>query len=368
MSRSRCYLELDRENFRHNLAGLQAILPQQTGIIGVIKADYYGHGDWQLAQIMSEMGVSDFCVAALSEAVRLRDLGLKGSMLILGYTEQKDWMKAYENDCILTLASYEQVEAMSRFARSWGIVLKVEVKVDTGMHRIGIDPLISDEQLSAIYADPCLKVMGTYSHLCRSDSFAPEDIEYTHRQRDVFDSFLARVAQLGYDCGRRHLCASSGILNYPEFVYDYVRPGFMLLGFTVGEVHERYQRLPVLGWYSRIEMIKTVGEGEGLSYGHIYRCEKPMKIATVSVGYGDGYPRRLSNRGYVVINGQRVPIRGRICMDQMMVDVSGIDCKREDPVTLIGEGCSAEALAEMSGTIVDEIVCDINGRVERVYR
>ena len=165
MSGSRCYLEIDQSNFRHNLKGLQNLLPEQTGIIGVIKADYYGHGDLRLAEIMAEEGVNDYCVAALNEAVRLRQLGLKGSLLILGYTEQKDWMKAHEHDCILTVASYEQVAAMSRFARSWGITLKVEVKVDTGMHRIGIDPQISDQQIAEIYDDPCLQVSGTYSHL-----------------------------------------------------------------------------------------------------------------------------------------------------------------------------------------------------------
>lgn len=368
MSRSRCYLEIDQNNFRHNLKGLQALLPEKTGIIGVIKADYYGHGDLRLANIMAQEGVNDYCVAALNEAVRLRQLGLKGSLLILGYTEQKDWLKAHEHDCILTVASYEQVAAMSKFARSWNITPKVEVKVDTGMHRIGVDPQISDQQIAEIYGDPNLQVTGTYSHLCRADSFAKEDIEYTHHQKDVFDAFLKRVKDLGYECGRRHLCASSGILNYPEFVYDFVRPGFMLLGFTVGEVHERYERKPVLGWYSRIEMIKEVQPGEGLSYGHIYKCDELQKIATVSVGYGDGYPRRLSNKGYVVINGKKAPIRGRICMDQMMVDVSDIECQREDVVTLIGEGCSADELAQMSDTIVDEIVCDINGRVERTYK
>ncbi len=368
MAGSRCYLEINSDSFRHNVRGLRAILPQQTGIIGVIKADYYGHGDLQMAEIMEQEGVHDFCVAALNEAISLRQRGLKGSLLILGYVEEQDWLKAYECDCILTLASYEQVQAMSEFARKNGIQLTIEVKVDTGMHRIGIDPLISDQQLSEIYANPWLKVNGTYSHLCRADSFAQEDIDYTHQQKAVFDAFLKRLADKGYAGGRRHLCASSGILNYPEFVYDFVRPGFMLLGFTVGEVHERYLRKPVLSWYSKIEMIKTLGEGEGLSYGHIYRCEKPMRIATVSVGYGDGYPRRLSNKGHVVINGEIAPIRGRICMDQMMVDVSHIDCKREDVVTLIGEGISAEELAQMSGTIVDEIVCDINPRVERIYR
>ena len=350
MSGSRCYLELNKENFRHNVRGLQAILPEETGIIGVIKADYYGHGDIETAEIMAEEGVSDFCVAALNEAVKLREEGLKGSLLILGYTERKDWLKAHQHNCILTLASYEQLRDMSDFARENGIVLDIEVKVDTGMHRIGVDPEITDEQLDEIYSDAGLRVIGTYSHLCRADSFDEKDIEYTHQQKEIFDSFLKRVRDRGLDCGRRHLCASSGILNYPEFVYDFVRPGFMLLGFTVGEVHERYQRKPVLAWYSRIEMIKTVETGEGLSYGHIYHCDKPQRIATVSVGYGDGYPRRLSNSGYVVINGKKAPIRGRICMDQMMVDVTDIDCRREDLVTLIGEGCSADQLAQMSGT------------------
>jgi len=367
MSNSRCYLEINRNNFRHNVIGLQKILPAQTKILGIIKANYYGHGDLEMAEIMQQQGVNDFSVATLREAVSLRQRGLKGSLLVLGYVDRNDWLKAHIYDVIMTIASFDQIAEMTQLAKEKGVRFAVEVKVDTGMHRIGIDPHLPDDQLAMIYDNPNLQVIGTYSHLCRADSFAPEDVEFTHKQKDLYDQFLQRLKDKGYASGRTHLCASPGILNYPEFVYDFVRPGFMLLGFTVGEVRERYQRKPVMAWYSKVEMVKTLEADEGISYGHIYRTDRQRKIASLTVGYGDGYPRRLSNKGHVVINGVKVPIVGRICMDQMMVDVSDVDCKREDVATLFGEGYSVDELARDSETIVDEIVCDINERVERIY-
>lgn len=368
----RCYREISKSNFRDNLKGLKNILPEQTNIIGIIKTDYYGHGAYQLAKIMQEEGVKDFAVASLAEAIELRKLGLEDSILILGYSSKEQWFIANNYNFVFSIVDYDHGVEMIEYCKENDIQLKVEIKVDTGMNRIGVNANLTEKQIKTIYDNPYLKINGTYSHLCRSDSFEESDRQFTYKQKEIFDMFLNRIKKLGLKTGRTHLCASAGILNYPDFIYDYVRPGFMLLGFDVGAVINKYKRKPVMTWKSQVEMVKTIKANEGVSYGHIYVSDKERKIASLSVGYGDGYPRRLSNKGYVLIKGQKANIVGRICMDQMMVDVTDIEnVKAGDEVVLIGKSGNLKIdlneLADLSETIVDEIVCNINVRVEKYF-
>ncbi len=372
MRPSRCYVGISLKNFKENVRNLQNYLPKETKIIGIVKADYYGHGALQLARAMEQQGVKDFAVAALNEALKLREAGLGGTIMVLGYTEKEEWLMAAKYDVILTVTSFEQAIEMAEYCRITKSKLKVEISVDTGMRRIGIDPNLTDDQLKMIYDSKYLKVNGTFSHLCRADSFKEEDKAFTYQQNEIFSRLLERVRGLGLSVGRTHLCASSGILNYPEFKYDYVRPGFLPLGFTVGDIVERFERKPVLSWYTKIEMVKEVAAGDGISYGHIYKTSENRRIATLSIGYADGYPRNLSNRGYVLISGKKAPVVGRVCMDQMMVDVTDIDdIEVESLVTIVGEDhgavITANDLAEMANTIVDEVVCLIPSRVMRYY-
>lgn len=368
----RCYREISKSNFRDNLKGLKNILPEQTNIIGIIKTDYYGHGAYQLAKIMQEEGVKDFAVASLAEAIELRKLGLEDSILILGYSSKEQWFIANNYNFVFSIVDYDHGVEMIEYCKENDIQLKVEIKVDTGMNRIGVNANLTEKQIKTIYDNPYLKINGTYSHLCRSDSFEESDRQFTYKQKEIFDMFLNKIKKLGLKTGRTHLCASAGILNYPDFIYDYVRPGFMLLGFDVGAVINKYKRKPVMTWKSQVEMVKTIKANEGVSYGHIYVSDKERKIASLSVGYGDGYPRRLSNKGYVLIKGQKANIVGRICMDQMMVDVTDIEnVKAGDEVVLIGKSGNLKIdlneLADLSETIVDEIVCNINVRVEKYF-
>lgn len=365
---SRCYLEISTENFRDNLLALKNYLGEDTKILGIVKADYYGHGDYSMAEVMKQCGITDYAVAALYEAVGLRKAGVTGSIVDLGYIEKDSWMDAYKYDVIMSAVDYDNICQMNDFAVENNITLKVAIKVDTGMRRLGFDSDLDEQLVKQIYSFSNLQVVYTYSHLCVADSFEEENRQFTYLQKERFDNFIAKARKYNLSVGATSLCASSGLLNYPDFKYDYVRPGFLPLGFRVGDVNLPFEIKPVLSWYSKIEMIKTVKANEGISYGLLYRCPTDKKIATISVGYGDGYPRRLSNKGYVMINGQRANIVGRICMDQLMVDVTDIDCQREDIVTLIGEGISANQLANMADTIVDEIVCNINRRVQRVVK
>ncbi|MDO4378613.1 MAG: alanine racemase [Erysipelotrichia bacterium] len=372
MKNKRCYIEISIDNLRKNVRELKKYLPDNQQIIAVVKCDYYGHGAIVLANELQKMGIKQFAVATIDEAIQLRDNGISTDIMVLGYVGQDYWLTAGEKKIMLSIGTVEQAKQMSDFCRKNNSELAVQVQVDTGMHRNGLPYDISAQDLKVIYNDPYLHVKGTYSHLCTADSFSSNSKANTYRQKANFDYFLSTVKDLNLAVGQTHLCASSGIMNYPEFCYDCVRVGFMLLGFDVGEVKNVFERYPLLSWYSQVCSVRTAEKGQSISYGHTYTCSKKMKIATISVGYGDGYPRCLSNKGYVLIRGKRAAILGRICMDQMMVDVSEIDnVQPEDRVTLIGRdgdvSITANELAQMADTIVDEIVCSINKRVARYY-
>lgn len=372
MKNKRCYTEISIDNFRKNINALMNYLPSDEKIIAVVKADYYGHGAIHLAKICEDRGINYFAVATIEEAIQLRKAEIKGNILVLGYVNSDWWKIALAENIELSVGSIEQAQEMKKFCQQNNCNLNIQIQIDTGMHRNGIEINISENDLREIYDSKYLVVKGTYSHLCTADSFLKEHIENTYLQKENFDYFLSRLKQYNLRSGMTHLCASSGIMNYPQFKYDAVRPGFMLLGFNVGEVKNIFERYPLLSWYSEVCAIRKLDRDDSISYGHIYTCPKKMTVATVSVGYGDGYPRRLSNKGYVLINGKRANILGRICMDQMMVDITDIEnVSLGNKVTLIGidgnNQITANEFANMADTIVDEIVCSINKRVERYY-
>lgn len=370
MKGSRCWIEISKSNLEFNIRQLNDYLPHHEKSIAIIKADGYGHGAVTLAKIMEASGIADFGVAAVSEAAVLRHNGIRGSILILSYVDEQDWMEAYQLDAIMTVVSTEHALRINEWAESRKIRVKTEVKVDSGMRRLGLNSECSDEEIKAVYAAGSLDIIGTYTHLASADSFNEDDMEFTRLQDKRFRSFVERVQSLGFGPGRTHLSASSGFLNYPQFHYDYVRPGFVLYGYNVGTVHQKYERRAVLSLYSRIEYIKYVEANEGISYGRVYYTDKRRKIATVSCGYADGYPRNLSGRAYVLVRGRKCPVVGRICMDQLMIDVSDLEeVEVEDAVTLIGrdgnESISLEQLAVLAETVPSEIVCRIPQRVTR---
>ena len=370
MNKSRCWIELSESNLEFNIKQLNEYLPHHEKSIAIIKADGYGHGAVTLAKIMEKNGIKDFGVAAVSEVEDLRKNNINSSILVLSYVDQQDWQKAYDYDAIMTVVSVDHALKLNKWAKNHNLKLKVEIKVDTGMRRLGIHSEIDEEEIKKVYSSSYLEIIGTYTHLSSADSFKKEDQEFTRLQDQRFSKFINKVKELGFNPGRTHLSASSGFLNYPEFSYDFVRPGFVLYGYDVGSVEERYQRKPVLSLYSKIEYVKTVAANEGLSYGRTYFTDKPQKIATVSCGYADGYPRNLSNRSEVLVRGQRCRVVGRICMDQLMIDVSHLDVVEvEDKVTLIGSDCNEsiklEELARLADTVPSEIVCRIPHRVTR---
>ncbi|MBR2792143.1 MAG: alanine racemase [Erysipelotrichaceae bacterium] len=371
MNKTRCWVEVNLANLRFNVRNMLEFCNHEIKPIAIVKANGYGHGAVEVTRTMEEEGITDFGVACLDEALELRNAGITGRILILGYVDRSQWQKAVDIDVIMTLASAEHAEDLNSWASERGITVNAELKVDTGMRRIGVDWDCDDDVIRNLFEMSNMHINGIFTHLCCADSFDENDRQFTLEQYRRYDSFISRVKSSGYETGRRHVSASSGFLNYPDHRYDAFRPGFMLYGFNVGEIHDRYETRPVMSFFAKVEYVKTIKNEEAVSYGRIYHANGERQIATVSCGYADGYPRSLTGNAFVLVRGHKVPVVGRICMDQMMIDVTGIDVEREDVVTLIGtdgnETITMEQVSEWAGSIGHEVASRIMPRAKRHY-
>ncbi|MBR3352805.1 MAG: alanine racemase [Erysipelotrichaceae bacterium] len=371
MNKTRCWVEVNLANLRFNVRNMLEFCNHEIKPIAIVKANGYGHGAVEVTRTMEEEGITDFGVACLDEALELRNAGITGRILILGYVDRSQWQKAVDIDVIMTLASAEHAEDLNSWASERGITVNAELKVDTGMRRIGVDWDCDDDVIRNLFEMSNMHINGIFTHLCCADSFDENDRQFTLEQYRRYDSFISRVKSSGYETGRRHVSASSGFLNYPDHRYDAFRPGFMLYGFNVGEIHDRYETRPVMSFFAKVEYVKTIKNEEAISYGRIYHANGERQIATVSCGYADGYPRSLTGNAFVLVRGHKVPVVGRICMDQMMIDVTGIDVEREDVVTLIGtdgnETITMEQVSEWAGSIGHEVASRIMPRAKRHY-
>ncbi len=364
-------IHLDR--FLHNLDEIERLTAPDTKICAVIKTDGYGHGALPLARLMEERNrVWGYAVATAEEALELSEAGLVKPILILGYVFPDELVDLLSRDIRLTVFSSVSAREASDAARRLGKTAHIHIKIDTGMGRIGFpsseETVDTVEQIASL---PNLSIEGIFTHFARADE---ADKAFSYAQRAKFDSWSDKIADRGIQIPLRHISNSAGILDLPENGMDLVRAGILLYGlFPSDEVkRERMDLRPILTLTSHIVQVKTLREGQTISYGGTYVVHGAERIATIPVGYGDGYPRSLSNRGEVLIRGQRAPIVGRICMDQFMVNVTGIEGVCEgDEVTLIGcdgtEEITMEELAERSGRFVYEFACDIGKRVPRVY-
>ncbi len=355
----------------HNCEVLKKLLPDSCGIMAIVKADGYGHGDVEVAQKLNQCGINAFAVAAIEEGIGLRKAGIRGEILILGYTDPElaDQLKRY--DLSQTIVDNEYGLKLNAV----GVNVKVYVGIDTGMHRVGI--LAEDvERIKDLYRHRHLKIQGMFSHLCVSDSLAEEDVAYTHEQITRFFRLVNHLQAEGVDTGKIHLQASFGIVNYPDLPCDYARPGLVLYGVLNGEgtgYEKRPDVWPALSLHARIGAVKEIQPGDSVSYGRTFKAASAMKIAAVTIGYADGVPRSLSGAGgWVLVHGCKAPILGRVCMDQLMIDISHIpDVESGDKVTLIGtdgtEQISCEMFSEWCGTIPNEILTQLGARVSRIY-
>lgn len=369
----RCYAEISLEAIGHNIREVKKRLPEGVKLLGVVKANAYGHGAVPVASYL-ENQVDYFATATIEEAIELRENGISAPILILGYVSPSQYGDLVEYDITQTIDSYAQALALEKEAARQNRKAKAHLAVDTGMTRIGFQVTEHDADEAAKIADlPHIELEGMFTHFSCADQ---EDKTYCSMQMEKYDKMTALLAERGVTIPLRHICNSAGIMEFDDHRFEMVRSGIITYGIYPSEEvkKERLDLIPALSWKSHVIHVKEVGPGVGVSYGATYVTEKPMtRIATVSAGYADGYPRALSNQGCVLIHGKKAPIIGRICMDQMMVDVTDIpDVQVEDVVTLVGtdgdETITIEEIANPAARFDYEMLCDISSRVTRVYK
>ncbi len=342
----------------------------QVPVMAVIKADAYGHGAIQVARLL-EGKCAFFGVSSMLEAMELRQAGLTTPILILGHTPVHAFPTAIQENIRPTIFTYEDAVSLSQAARAVGKSAPFHFAVDTGMSRIGFQPTEASADICAkIAALPGLKPEGLFSHFATADC---QDLSRSENQAALFDAFDAMLKERGVQIPIRHLNNSAGLMNFDKH-YDMVRSGIVTYGmYPSTEVSpERLPLKPALQFLSRVTYVKTLPPGREVSYGGTYVTTKETTVATVPVGYADGYRRNLSGKFYVLIHGQKAPILGRVCMDQMMVDITGIpDVKVNDRVTLVGkdgeETITVEQIAAAADSFNYEFVCGISRRVPRIY-
>ncbi len=370
---SRICAEINLDHFEHNLNEIKRLISPRTRVCAVIKTDGYGHGAVMLAHEMEKREeIWGYAVATVEEAVILREAGMQKPILILGYVFEEDTDTLIDLDIRPTVFSLAAAEELSTAAEKKNRCVKVHIKLDSGMGRIGL-PCTEEsaEMIAQIAALPHMMIEGIFSHFARADE---TDKSYAKKQASRFFSVVEHLKDRGIQIPICHISNSAGIIDLPQYNEDMVRAGIILYGlWPSDEVRkERIDLRPLMTLKSHVVHVKTMEDGETVGYGGTYRIRGRQRIATIPVGYGDGYPRALSNQGHVLIHGEKAPICGRICMDQFMVDVTGIsDVEPGDEVILIGrEGeqeITMEKLGDMSGRFNYEFACDIGRRVPRVY-
>lgn len=368
----RTWAEVDLDAIAHNIREIRKITNPSAKIMAVVKADAYGHGFLEVTRTLLDNGADRLAVAVLQEGKQLRSRGVTVPILILGASMEEDIEDLINFDITPNVFTYEFAKELSYAAEKHDKVVKIHIKVDTGMSRIGfvatenndaiVDEIVKISQL------PYIETEGIFSHFSTSDEY---DDSYTRLQFARFMDVIGKLEKRGVHIPIKHICNSAGIMMYPEMHLDMVRPGVILYGmYPSSEVDKSKLDLKrAMSLRSRITLVKTVEAGRGISYGKEYVTDKPTRVATVPIGYADGYLRKLAHGGMMIVRGKKVPIIGRICMDQCMIDVTDIpDCERGDEVIIFGtEGVTIDDLADWLETINYEVACVIGKRIPRIY-
>ncbi len=366
----RAYLEIDLNNLKHNVMVLKNVMPKKCELMAVVKAEAYGHGAYKIATYMNRIGVNAFAVATIDEGIELRRYGVSGEILILGYTSPARAREVRKYDLTQTLIDYQYALNLNR----QGYDVKTHIKVDTGMHRLGFDKEDA-KSIMSVFSMKHIKVSGIYTHLCAADSLNEEDICFTNMQIENFYKLIKRLKEGGITIPKIHIQSSYGLLNYPELNCDYVRAGIALYGVLSSRDDNTKLQLdlrPVLSLKSKIILLREIRKGDSVGYSRTFVADRDSLIAILSIGYADGYPRNLSNgKSYVLINGHKAPVVGKICMDQLVVDVTDIpDVKVGIIATLIGkdgnEEITAPMVADSSESITNELLCRMGRRLKIV--
>ncbi|MGD0877267.1 MAG: alanine racemase [Anaerolineales bacterium] len=361
------WAEINLDRLSRNLQAIRAhVAPARVMII--VKANAYGHG---LAEVAKQLGPqADYIgVAVLEEGIFLRELGVTAPILVLGGIWGDQVPQYLQHDLTLTASSVERLEQIDAVAGRMGVMAKVHLKIDTGMERIGVHYYSAQTLQKAALRCTHVEVEGIFSHFANSDAV---ELSHARLQLERFQEVLRFYERNSLPVPIRHMANSAAILQLKESHLDMVRPGIMLYGVYPGkEVRRTVKVQPALAWKSRVVYFKVVRAGHPVSYGSTWQSDHPVRIVTVPVGYGDGYFRSMSNLAQVIIRGKKYPQVGRICMDQMMVNIEVDSAFNGDEVTLLGESdnqdITAQELADWAGTIPYEILTNINTRVPRVY-
>lgn len=370
-TQTRTWTEIDLSNLEHNYRALRAMLPQGCRFLGVVKADAYGHGAVQVARRLETLGAEYLAVACLDEALELRQARITTPILILGYTPTERAEALLDNGITQTVYDVEMARALSNAAAAAGKTLKIHVKADTGMSRLGWlcggeDQSAAAEAIAQVCALPGLEAEGIYTHFANADG----DEDYTMLQFTRFLDLLEALKERGITFAIRHCAASAAALKFPCTHLDMVRPGIALYGHYPDPSCEGLDGpglRPVMTLKTRVASVKTVPAGTPVSYGCTHVLARETKLAALTIGYADGLPRLCSDKLEVLIGGQRAPIVGRICMDMCMADVTGLDVAPGDEVEVFGEHLPIEDVAALAGTIQYELLCAVSPRVHRAY-
>lgn len=369
MQGGRAWIEVSRAALQHNVSYLQSKLPQDCRLMPAVKANGYGHGSVLVARTLNALGVDAFCVASAQEGAELREQGILGEILVLGCTQPEEFPLLLKWNLIQTVVDYPYALTLN----AYGHPLPVHIAVDTGMHRLGERSEHISDILHMFHLEN-LRVEGMYTHLCVSDSLDKEAMAYTKGQADTFYEIVKELQARGVTVPKLHMQASYGVLLHPELSEDYARVGIALYGvLSTGEDTKKWGKKlrPVLSLKTRVSSVRRLYAGESAGYGLCYTAKTDRTIAALAIGYADGISRSLScGNGAVLIRGRRAPIVGRVCMDQMLVDVSHIpEIEAGDTAVLIGRDGEQEIFAwELSdavGTITNETLSQLGPRLER---
>lgn len=369
----RTWAEIDLDALAHNMCEIRKITNPNAQIMAVVKADAYGHGVKECAKTLLENGADRFAVATLDEAKELRNIFSDVPILILGSSMEEEAREIIKNEIMPNVYTYEFAKALSDTALELGKKVKVHVKLDTGMSRIGFvvrdgdnDNLI--DEIVKISELPMLEIEGIFSHFAVSDE---DRDDYTRLQFNRFMGVCNALEKRGVKIPIKHICNSAGIMMYPEYHLDMVRPGVIMYGMYPSNFVDktRLDLKYVMSLKSVITYVKDIEPGRGVSYGVEYIADGVARIATVPVGYADGYLRMLAGKAKIAVNGKLFPIAGRICMDQCMIDVTSVNnIKRGDEALIFGDGAvTVDDVAGWIGTINYEVTCMISRRIPRVY-
>lgn len=366
----RAYAKVSLDAICRNFDSLRQNINPETKTMAVVKADAYGHGSLEVAKALRNKA-DYFAVATLSEGIELRREGINNPILILGYTSPLEYAQLLSYEIIPTIYNTDEAVLLNDMARILGRKAVIHIAVDTGMSRIGFsDDETGIAAVKEISALENIEIEGIFSHYATADQ---TDKSFANQQTDRFDSFISRLSEEGISVPLRHMCNSAGAIDLDKH-YDMVRLGIALYGlYPSDEVDtSKVSLTPAMEVFSHVIHIKEIEEGTGVGYGQIYTAPDKRKIATVSIGYADGFNRCLTDGGYILINGKKAPLVGKVCMDQIMVDITDIDdVKVGDKVVILGrsgdEEITADDFGKMANSFAYEVICTFMPRIKRVY-